>query len=180
MANDDLDMEDVPVEKKGSGKSGMFIIILLAVNMLLVLGLGAYFFLFLKSDLQSAMQGGGETAENAAEGSDGEKQSEKTDQPGPIAELDPFLVNLDEPGSNRYLKAMIKIEMDGPAAEAEVKVKSVQLRDLVLTYLSSLNYSQTQGVVNKDIIRTTLIKQINKQLNSGKVRRLYFTEFVIQ
>jgi len=178
MAPDDLnEQDDIQVAPEPKAKSNMLIIILVLMNFLLILGLAAWFIFFQdKGDAGKSGQG----ASNVAEGEESIEDSVKSAAVGPIIQLDPFLVNLDEPGSNRYLKAVIQLEVTTPEEEAEVKNRAVQLRDLILTYLSSLTYSQTQGVVNKDIIRTTLIKQINKAMVSGKIAKLYFTEFVIQ
>lgn len=177
MAPDDLnEQDDLKVSSEPKGKGNMLIIILVLMNFLLILALGAWFIFF-----QEKGETGkdGQAATNVS-GNEEDEDGVKKATIGPIIQLDPFLVNLDEPGSNRYLKAVIQLEVDTPEAEAEVKNRAVQLRDLVITYLSSLTYSQTQGVVNKDIIRTTLIKQINKTMASGKISKLYFTEFVIQ
>lgn len=169
---EDLD-ERVEVQEGSRKGTNPLVIILLVANMLLVGALGAYFVFFIAPSHSS----GSETGE--ASGEDGESGS-PGDTIGPIVELEPFLVNLDEPGANRYLKAVIQLEVDNSETLRELQQRSVQVKDLVITYLSSLTYAQTQGVGNKDIIRITLIRQINKILSTGKVKRLYFTEFVIQ
>lgn len=165
--------EDLGQVKSANGttKSGWLIGILLGVNILLIVAIGGYLVLFggmdkNKSDDEVEVKKGGNKGEPS--------------EIGPIVELEPFLVNLDEPGSSRYLKAVVQIEMADKISSENVKERSVQLRDLIITYLSSLNYSQTQGMVNKEIIRTSLITKISAKLGKAKVRNLYFTEFVIQ
>src|SRR5580692_8477926 len=37
---------------------------------------------------------------------------------GPVVPLDPFVVNLDEPGTSRYLKVTIQLEVETPEVEA--------------------------------------------------------------
>ncbi len=177
MAVDEKDVEEEGSSPKPKKGGNFLIVLLLVVNLLLVGGMGAYFILF------GGMGKGGSNAgelEGAQETGAEEVKEEVSDKLGTIVQLEPFLVNLDEPGTNRYLKAVIQLEVAAKETEEEVKLRAVPLRDLVITYLSSLNYSQTQGVVNKEVIRTALIKQISNLLKTGSVKNLYFTEFVIQ
>ncbi len=179
MAKKDDENTNEEGQKTKPEKSGgsPLVVILLALNMLLVAGVGAYVVFF------GGIGQAPEKANDTVEAEQTEESDEKKDTGvtiGPIVEMQPFLVNLDEPGTNRYLKASIQLELDGPNGQTEAQTRQVPLRDLIITYLSSLNYSQTQGVVNKEIIRTSMIKQINEVLRQGKVNNLYFTEFVIQ
>jgi flagellar FliL protein len=166
------DVQQTP--KKGAGP---LVIILLIFNMLLVGALGAYMVLF---NGQGAKETAAKTDSETNDSASGNPAIDAGNKVGPIIELEPFLVNLDEPGSNRYLKAVIQLEVESADVAKDLEARSVQIKDLIITYLSSLTYAQTQGVGNKDIIRITLVKQINKKLAKGKVKTLYFTEFVIQ
>ena len=156
-------------------KSKLPIIIILIVVLLGGGGAGGYFFFF-----KHKAPAGEEQKEGEHEGAGEEGGKADSKAMGLMVELDPFLVNLDEPGTTRYLKTGIQLEVTDAKAEEEIKARKVQLRDLILTYLSSLNYSQTQGTVNKDIIRNALTKKITEKLGAGKVKGLYFTDFVIQ
>src|SRR5262245_59289513 len=66
----------------------------------------------------------------------GEHTAEVT---GPIVALDPFVVNLDEPGTSRYLKLTLQVEL-AKKSEEEVLAKSKEVvRDAILSYLSGLH-----------------------------------------
>jgi flagellar FliL protein len=98
---------------------------------------------------------------------------------GPIVALDPFVVNLDEPGTSRYLKVAIQVEV-APKTE-DVLAKSKELvRDAVLSHLSGLHLKDTLGTEAKDRLRQDLVAKINKLLGPGKVRRMFFQDFVVQ
>lgn len=98
---------------------------------------------------------------------------------GPIVALDPFVVNLDEPGTSRYLKVSLQVEV-APKTE-EVLAKSKELvRDAVLSHLSGLHLKDTLGTEAKDRLRQDLVAKINKLLGPGKVRRMFFQDFVVQ
>ncbi|MEZ4365251.1 MAG: flagellar basal body-associated FliL family protein [Kofleriaceae bacterium] len=99
---------------------------------------------------------------------------------GPLRSLDPFVVNLNEPGSARYLKVVIEFEMaDAKAAKAADKSKQV-IRDEILRYLSGLNLAATLGAEAKDKIRDDLQARVDAALGEGRVRRMFFQEFVVQ
>jgi flagellar protein FliL len=97
-----------------------------------------------------------------------------------IYEMEIFVVNLSDPGGKRYLKTKISLEYTGAALTDELKLRQPQLRDAVLLLLSSKTLEEIQGTEGKIILRRELILRINQALQKGKIRNLYFTEFVIQ
>lgn len=184
---------ETPAAEPAPKKGGKMVVLLLLVNILLVGGLAAYLFLFgglnggkaktNGKEGEAAVAAEGEKKEGggeAKEGSGGEGGAVKGGPMGPVVEFDPFIVNLDEAGQTRYLKTTLQFEMSNAQAAAETKSRTVAIRDLVITYLSSLNFTQTQGQVNKEIIRTSIIKRVNTLIKEGEVKNLYFTDFVIQ
>ena len=99
---------------------------------------------------------------------------------GPVVPFDPFVVNLDEPGTSRYLKATIQLELANHEVE-EAMDKSKQLvRDSILSYLSGLHVKDTLGSEAKDKIRKDLVAEVEKVIGKDKLRRLFFQEFVVQ
>jgi len=112
------------------------------------------------------------TAEAAAHGGES--------GPGPTAPLDSFVVNLNEPGQSRYLKATFELELsDSRAADALERDKK-SIRDEVLRYLSNLTVADTLGAENKDKIRAEIVARIDKELGQGKVKKVFFNDFVVQ
>jgi flagellar FliL protein len=99
---------------------------------------------------------------------------------GPTVVVDPFVVNLNEPGSSRYLKATFELELATPKAATALEKGKRAVRDDVLRYLSGLKVDDTLGEDNKAKIQQTLVARIDKLLGEGQVRRLYFNEFVVQ
>ena len=98
---------------------------------------------------------------------------------GLVVDLDPFIVNLDEPGTSRYLKITLELELM-PKIPEEAIVKNKQLiRDTVLSHLSGLHVKDTLGAEAKEKIRTDLMAKLTK-LMPDKIRRMFFQEFVVQ
>lgn len=99
---------------------------------------------------------------------------------GPVVAFDPFVVNLDEPGTSRYLKATIQIELgEGDAEHAMEKSKQI-VRDAILRYLSGLHVKDTLGSEAKDKIRKDLVAEVEGIVGKDKVHRMFFQEFVVQ
>lgn len=103
-------------------------------------------------------------------------------------EIEPFVVNLADPGSRRYLRVRLKIEFKKPEeTEALLTERMPQVRDAVLLLLSSKTADQLVSPEGKTTLRKELADQLNGVLKKGKkkkakkvVKNLYFTEFLIQ
>ena len=100
--------------------------------------------------------------------------------PGPLAQLDPFVVNLDEPGTPRYLKTTVSLELTTEEAKTQVDAGKHQVRDSFLRYLSSLRVEDTRGEEGKTQIRNELLKRAQEKLDDIRVKNLFFGEFVVQ
>ena len=99
---------------------------------------------------------------------------------GPLITLDPFVVNLNEPGSSRYLKVQLQVEVaNGAAAKSFEKSKQL-IRDDLLSYLSGLKVADTLGAESKDKIRDELQAAVGEVIGEDRVHRVVFIEFVVQ
>ncbi len=109
------------------------------------------------------------------------QQSEQSgDSIGQVFDLETFLVNLADRGGKRYLKTKISLELSSELAVEEATARMPQLRDGILLLLSSKSMEEIQGIEGKIALRSELVMRVNQILKQGKVRNLYFTEFVIQ
>ena len=95
-------------------------------------------------------------------------------------QLQPFVVNLSDPGGKRYLKSIIELEFTEDAIQNELDARLPQLRDVILLHLSSKTIEDVQSVDGKIELKNSLITRINQVLKTGKIVNLYFTQFVIQ
>jgi flagellar FliL protein len=99
---------------------------------------------------------------------------------GPVVSLDPFVVNLDEPGTSRYLKVSVQLEVQDKEVEEALEKNKQLVRDEMLSYLSGLHVKDTLGTEGKDKIRKDLLASLDKSLGQGRVHRMFFNEFVVQ
>ncbi len=126
--------------------------------------------------------GGGHGAAPAAEGEGGGGEGEGAEEPiGPQnIEFKPFIVNLNDGAGRRFLKLTMSIEADTPEIAAEVNQKTPQFRDIILLLLSSLSFDDIATLDGKMRLRNQMLNRINTQLTTGKIKNVYFSEFVVQ
>lgn len=99
---------------------------------------------------------------------------------GPIRSMETFIVNLADPLGKRYLKVRMDLELSDEKMVPEVEKRLPQLRDAILTALSSKTYEEIGSLDGKMQLRAEIIAMLNQYLKTGKVTNVYFGEFVVQ
>lgn len=108
------------------------------------------------------------------------KQSEEM---GPILSLgNDILVNIrSEEGMEHFLKTNIALELDNGEKTAEEVTKRIpQIRDIVINVLASKTKEKIIEKEGKDQVRSEIINIINQLMTIGKIRNVYFQDFIIQ
>ena len=154
-------------KKKGKGK--MMIILIALIVLLAGGGAGAYFMLAAKSD-----------------GHDKEVKPKEHAGPPSFSVMDPFVVNLTDPDSTRYLQIGMTYELSNAKAAEELKNYTPIIRSRILLVLSGKNVKELSSIEGKqrlmdelvDLARVTLHGD-GKDPNNG-VRDVHFSSFVIQ
>ena len=115
-------------------------------------------------------------------GSNAEAKAAKEQEPavGALLPLDPFVANLADEDGKRYLKATLQLEFVGAQVPEEFSTRSPQIRDLVLTLLTSKLFSEIRTPQGKALLRDEIINRMNRALNKDLVKAVYFTEFLVQ
>lgn len=108
----------------------------------------------------------------------------KPDLPPPIIgmlwPMEPFIVNLRDNNGERYLKVILQLEVSQPAVVSELDLLKPKLRDSTLDLLGAKSYQELQDLSGKQKLRDDIMIRLNSFLTSGKIVRIYFTEFVVQ
>ncbi|RII30004.1 MAG: flagellar basal body protein FliL [Geobacter sp.] len=174
--------EQAPAETEGGGgNKKKFIIIGAAVAVAVILGL-VVFMVMGKGDKKGAKKEGGEAqTETKAEGGakEGAKEGSKEGASN-IYPLEPFIVNIYDGQELRYLKVKVEMEMATPALKSEVDARLAPIRDAVLVLLSTKTLQDIQDVQGKNQLKDEILTAVNKQITTGKVTKIYFTDFVVQ
>ncbi|WP_456488084.1 flagellar basal body-associated protein FliL [Caminibacter pacificus] len=160
-------------EKSGGGNKLLLIVIIVLLLLLLIIGgLVAYFLL----------SGNDDQADQPQQQQKIEKKKKVADMTeiGPIYPLDKFVVNLVSTNADRYLKCKIDLELDSQELQKEIDKKLPAIRDLIIRILSSKTVEEIQTAKGKEKLKEEIKRKINQMLETGEVRNVYFTEFVIQ
>lgn len=102
---------------------------------------------------------------------------------GPVVSLgSDIIVNIrSEEGMEHFLKTNIVLELDSSEKTGEEVSKRIpQFRDLVINILASKTKEKIIEKEGKDQVRSEIIISINQLMTAGKVRNIYFQDFIIQ
>jgi len=114
----------------------------------------------------------------------GTETGKKKPQPPPVIgtlwPMEPYIVNLRDNNGERYLKVALQLEMSNPELLSELNLLKPKLRDCTLDLLSAKTYQELQEFSGKQKLREDIMIRLNSFLTSGKIVRIYFTDFVIQ
>jgi flagellar protein FliL len=176
--------EQVPAEpESGGGKKKMYIIIGAAVAVAVILGV-VVFMMMGSGDKKGAKKAGEEAPTEA-------KADAKTEGGGHggaagkegatnIYPLEPFIVNIYDGQELRYLKVKVEMEMAGAGLKNELDLRLASIRDAILILLSTKTMQDIQDIQGKNQLKDEILAAVNKQISSGKIAKIFFTDFVVQ
>jgi len=106
------------------------------------------------------------------------KKDAKKDGKVVLFSVDPFVVNLSEPG--RYLKVTMQFELSGEIDEKSVTEKVPILRDVIITLIGNQTYDYAASTEGKVQLKDEILLRTNRLFGKEVFRNLYFTDFVMQ
>ena len=170
---------DAQAESGGGGKGGMVMIIAAA---LVSLGLGAGGAFFFASSQVPPPAPPPQTAEAelAAEKAAAKQRAMTVDFKDRLYGMDPFVVNVTGDGYNRFLKLRVELEADDTDLKEELDARLPQVRDALIVLLSSKQLSDITDFEGKALLKEDILERVNDLLDTGSVRSVLFTEFVVQ
>ena len=161
--------EEQPQKKS---KLKLIIIILIALIILGGGGFAAYMFLFKKPTPPPVTDNATHKAAKVA--------PVKKREILPQIELDPFIVNLADRNTRRYLKLKVALELSNKKLQDEIKKREAEIRDLITMLLSSKTYNDISTFDGKLALKTGIMNRLNAILINGKVTNVFFVDFVVQ
>lgn len=159
--------------------SNKVLLIIVGLVLVLVLGMGGgMFMIWTKLSPASAKEVVSETEAEVI------PEKAKPEDIGAVASMDTFIVNLADPGGNRYLRVTMDLELAGkPAGKStgdELAKRMPQIRDAILMILPTKRYADISTTEGKTALREEILNAVNGLLASSQISRIYFKEFVIQ
>ena len=112
-----------------------------------------------------------------AEQVDGDAVASSTNRA--IHSLSAFTVNLRGSGGGRVLRMEVQVEVEESEVD-NIEDSKPRLRDATLTLASDYSYDDLEGLDGKMRFRDELMARLNKALTVPTIRRIYFTQFVVQ
>jgi flagellar protein FliL len=171
MADDDKKKQNEDGSEDGGGKKKLIIIIAAAVILLLIIGGAAFFFL----------KPAPEPIEEPDPGLDVPVPEITVSQEiGPMIEINEFIVNIISEDGRHYVKAALTIELDKEEAVEETTKRMPQIRDAILLLVGNKTFEELHDLQGKKQLKAELVSKINSFLQTGKIKAIYFTDFVVQ
>jgi flagellar FliL protein len=183
MANENKDVKENESENvKPTGGAGKLVTILVLLNTVLILVGGGYFLFFKKAPKPQVVNMNADNKKAEKKQKDNNDEENDSKEFGDSEEYKGIVVNLNEPGGNRMLKVSLTFEFKAKNKKLseELKKRESQIRSVIIMYMSGLSYVQTTGSANKELILKTIKKKVNDVITEGKVRGVFFKEFVVQ
>lgn len=153
-----------PPEKKGRKLSLKKILILAVLGLVLTAG-GLVAYIVMVDEPSSGQEA--HAGQNAAK--------HRVNMP-----LDPFLVNLADKETRRYLKLKVELEVEDEAAVKELQNSLPRIRDTLILLLSSKTYLDLSSLEGKQQLKEDIKKKVTALPGGKKVSDVYFTDFVAQ
>lgn len=173
-------------EKKKSGN--MLLIIIIAVLFLIIIIGGIITFMMMgnheegaaKTTKEAPAKGEEKAAEGEAKASGGEGHASVSTEVGIMFPLELFTVNLLSESGRRYLKVEMNLELEGEELAVELEKKKPVLRDIIIRILSSKSLEEISTAKGKETLKEQIVSEINTRVKDGKVKNVYFVDFVVQ
>jgi flagellar protein FliL len=164
MADEKLEAASEQQKPESPAKGGKKKLMLIIGGTVLALAIAGGIFFFVA---------GKKTAADGHKTKDAESESKSI-----LISLDPFVLNLSEQG--RFLKVTMQIELGDPALQPMVTGKIPQLRDAIITLVSSKSAESVSTPEGKFQLKDELLLRANQAVGKDVFKNLYYTEFVMQ
>lgn len=100
-----------------------------------------------------------------------------------IAEFEPFVVNLADPGGRRFLRVSLQLLVPGESAAAEIKEDKLlhsRVRSSVLELLSTQTSAGLATPEGRAALKKAIAETATQALGHTEVSDVLFAEFVVQ
>jgi flagellar protein FliL len=163
--------KDAPPEEKDKKKK--MIIIIGAVILVLLIGAGAGAFFFLKKPPP-------EKKENDPGKHVPVPDLNSAANIGPMVDITEFIVNIISAEGNHYVKTSLTLELTNQEGKDEITRRMPQIRDSILLLISNKTIEELHDLEGKKQLKAEILSKVNGYLQAGKVKSIFFTEFVVQ
>lgn len=189
MAGKEHEDKDKAPEGEEKKKSNLLLIIIIAV-LVLILVIGGVIFALMSGDHEAEASANPSASahaeqapaegEHAAPAHGSSSGGESLAEVGIMFPLDLFTVNLLSESGRRYLKVEMNLELEGEELALELETKKPVLRDVIIRILSGKSLEEISTVKGKESLKEEIVGDLNQRVKDGKIKNVYFTDFVVQ
>ena len=165
-----------PREAAAEPKKPIMMIALSVVNMV-VMG-AVVFMLFQSHKAEKARPKLSDVVEGVHK-EDAARSKEEEAYIGKLVPMETFLVNLAGTRGAKLAKINMELEVDGTKVEEELEKRKPQMRDVIIILLSSKTYDSITSKEGKDQLRNEVKDTVNSFLVKGKIKNVFFTDFIV-
>jgi flagellar FliL protein len=97
-----------------------------------------------------------------------------------LVPLAPFIVNLSGDQGQRYLRLVTQVEVRGDLSKEELEKHLPEVRNRLIFLLSSKTFADIGHTQGKYDLQAEITKNINETLDGPFIKKIYFTEFLVQ
>jgi flagellar FliL protein len=107
-----------------------------------------------------------------------QEESESEEFIGKLVPLETFLVNLAGSRGRKLVKINMELEVSNDEVQVEIDKLKPKVRDMIIIIVSGKSYAQMSDKKAKDTLRNEIRDKVNLFLTKGKIKNVYFTEFI--
>lgn len=191
MAEKEHDNKEKATEGGEEKKSSKMLLIIIIAVLVLILVIGGVIIALMSGGEEAATSGhkkeasahgeeapaDGEHAKSEKSGGHGE---ESLSEVGIMFPMELFTVNLLSESGRRYLKVEMNLELEGEELAVELETKKPVLRDVIIRILSGKSLEEVSTIKGKEAVKEEILSDLNARVKDGKIKNVYFTDFVVQ
>ena len=119
-------------------------------------------------------------AASTADGSASEESETAEQGEGEVYLIEDLLINPSGTEGTRYLSTSLGLEVGSPEAVEALKERDLQVRDLLISILSSRTVSQLTDHAEREKMRLEIQARLDKMLKGNQLLAVYFVDYVMQ
>jgi len=171
MADKEIEDDDSQPQEEKKTKSSISIFqIIIIVLLLAVLGLGGFIaWKLINLDIPVAQNEQQLAPEDAADAG-----------PGILVDMENITINLADEDESRFLRVKMKLEVADEESKTKIDTYNVQIKDLIITILSSKRFDDVRTPQGKYDLKLELVYRINSLVDGEHVNNMFFSDFVAQ
>ncbi|GAB4175711.1 MAG: hypothetical protein Kow00108_10890 [Calditrichia bacterium] len=181
LENDELDLEnEFDEEESGSEQKSSFLkkgLPIIAVQAIIAYFLATYVLVPMFVDPVDANPNANPTSVTDSAGNSLDTNFMDI---GPIYKIEDIIVNPAGSNGERYVVMNLALELQNEDVQPEIEKREPIVRDVAIQLLSSVPVDSLDGAMQKQKLKEVFLAEIKKVLPPKTLKRVFFTNFIIQ